>query len=56
MKSSYAERVSALPQLGEPFTALYQSFWSLESVPASTLELCRLRLAVHTGDLDEGLP
>ena len=49
MKSSYAERVSALPQLGEPFAALYQSFWSLESVPASTLELCRLRLAQLLG-------
>lgn len=49
MKTPYAERVSALPQLGEPFASLYASFWALESVPAATLELCRLRLAQLLG-------
>ena len=46
---SYHEAASELPELGDPFAALYRSFWSLDSVPASTLELCRIRLAQLLG-------
>ncbi len=48
-KASYGEVVEALPEIGRQFAALYRSFWSLESVPAETLELCRLRLAQLLG-------
>ena len=44
-KANYAEAVEGLPEIGRHFAALYRSFWSLESVSAETLELCRLRLA-----------
>ncbi len=48
----YADVAAALPQIGRPFADLYRSFWSLQSVPAPTLELCRLRLAqLHGSDL-----
>ncbi len=41
----YADAVACVPEIGRSFAALYRSFWSLKSVPAPTLELCRLRLA-----------
>ena len=41
----YAARVAAVPAIGRHFARLYRSFWSLESLPVTTLELCRLRLA-----------
>ena len=48
----YADVAASLPQIGRPFADLYRAFWSLESVPAPTLELCRLRLAqLHGSDL-----
>lgn len=34
-----------LPALAGSFAPLYQSLWTQPHVPASTLELCRLRLA-----------
>ena len=42
-------QVARLEPLARPFMALYQSFWQLESIPAQTLELCRLRQAVLLG-------
>lgn len=42
---SYAAATASLADIARPFAALYQSFWSLDSIPAQTLELCRLRLA-----------
>lgn len=45
----YAEATASLPDIARRFAALYRAFWSLESVPASTLELCRLRLAQLLG-------
>lgn len=48
-KGNYAEAVEGLPEIGRHFAALYRSFWSLESLPAETLELCRLRLAQLLG-------
>lgn len=48
-KLNYAEAVEGLPEIGRHFAALYQSFWTLESLPAETLELCRLRLAQLLG-------
>ena len=44
-QASFAASIADLPEVGEHFLALYRSFWSLESLPAETLELCRLRLA-----------
>ncbi len=41
----YAAASAELPDIARHFAALYRSFWSLESVPAQTLELCRLRQA-----------
>jgi alkylhydroperoxidase family enzyme len=41
----YAARAASVPEIGRHFARLYRSFWSLESLPAATLELCRLRLA-----------
>jgi hypothetical protein len=41
----YAAQVAPVPEIGRHFARLYRSFWSLESLPATTLELCRLRLA-----------
>jgi hypothetical protein len=42
-----------LPVIGDLFQALYASFWQLPQLPATTLELCRLRLAqLHNSDLD----
>jgi alkylhydroperoxidase family enzyme len=50
--SRYAEVAARLPRIGRPFADLYRSFWTLQSVPPSTLELCRLRLAqLHGSDL-----
>ena len=43
--ASFAAATSELPAIARPLAALYRSFWSLESVPAETLELCRLRVA-----------
>ena len=34
-----------LPGIGDRFLRLYDSFWALPHLPASVLELCRLRLA-----------
>ncbi len=48
-KANYGEVVEVLPEIGRQFAALYRSFWSLESLPAETLELCRLRLAQLLG-------
>ena len=47
--SSFAAATSELPSIAAPLAALYRSFWSLESVPAVTLELCRLRVAQLLG-------
>ncbi|MEH6585740.1 MAG: hypothetical protein V7720_04230 [Halioglobus sp.] len=44
-QATFATSISDLPEVGQHFLALYRSFWSLESLPAETLELCRLRLA-----------
>ena len=44
-QATFAGSIADLPEVGQPFLALYRSFWSLESLPAETLELCRLRLA-----------
>lgn len=42
-----------LPELAEPFDQLYRSLWQLPQLPASTLELCRLRLALlHRCDVE----
>ena len=41
----YATASAELPEIASHFAALYRSFWSLGSVPAPTLELCRLRQA-----------
>lgn len=39
----------SLAEIAQPFAALYRAFWSLESLPAQTLELCRLRQAQLLG-------
>jgi hypothetical protein len=44
-KRDYAAASNAAPDISRHFAALYRSFWSLASVPAPTLELCRLRQA-----------
>ena len=45
--------MSQLPGIGDRFQALYASFWQLPQLPATTLELCRLRIAqLHNSDLD----
>ncbi len=46
---NYRDAVADLPEIGSRFADLYRSFWSLASVPASTLELCRLRQAQLLG-------
>lgn len=35
-----------VPGIAEPFEALYASFWTQTHLPAQSLELCRLRLAL----------
>lgn len=45
--------MSQLPEIGDLFQALYASFWQLPQLPATTLELCRLRMAqLHRSALD----
>jgi len=45
--------MSQLPVIGDLFQALYTSFWQLPQLPATTLELCRLRIAqLHRSELD----
>jgi len=45
--------MGTLPEIGERFAALYDSFWQLPHLPAETLELCRLRLAqLHGSNQD----
>jgi alkylhydroperoxidase family enzyme len=45
--------MNQLPGIGDRFQALYASFWKLPQLPATTLELCRLRIAqLHNSDLD----
>lgn len=45
--------MSQLPEIGDLFQALYASFWQLPQLPATTLELCRLRIAqLHRSELD----
>lgn len=39
--------------LAEHFSAFYQQFWQLSQIPATSLELCRLRLAqLHSSDAE----
>ncbi|MEZ5572543.1 MAG: hypothetical protein R3E64_11025 [Halioglobus sp.] len=43
----------ALPEIATRFEQLYQSLWTQPHIPASTLELCRLRLAqLHRCDVE----
>jgi alkylhydroperoxidase family enzyme len=45
--------ISTLPEIAEPFFALYRSLWNQPHLPVETLELCRLRLAqLHRCDLE----
>ena len=51
--SDRQELMSQLPGIGDRFQALYASFWQLPQLPATTLELCRLRIAqLHKSELD----
>lgn len=38
-------KIQTLPAIGQGFLNLYDSLWTLPSLPASTLECCRRRLA-----------
>ena len=43
--------IEMAPTLASAYQAFYDSFWQLTSVPASVLELCRLRVAqLHHSD------
>ncbi|TDG13381.1 hypothetical protein E2F43_07515 [Seongchinamella unica] len=46
---TYARATRSLAEIAQPFAALYRAFWTLESLPAETLELCRLRQAQLLG-------
>ena len=48
--NAYSEVVDTLPGIGQKLGAAYRALWTLESVPAETLELCRLRLAQQGHD------
>ncbi len=37
--------LAELPVIGDKFDPFYNSFWELPQLPASVLELCRLRIA-----------
>jgi hypothetical protein len=37
--------LAAMPELAERYAELYAQLWALPHIPASSLELCRLRLA-----------
>ncbi|MCX2980934.1 hypothetical protein EYC98_08660 [Halieaceae bacterium IMCC14734] len=37
--------LAAMPELAASYTQLYAQLWTLPQLPASSLELCRLRLA-----------
>lgn len=52
--SSTRDDIIALaPDLAQEYQAFYRSFWQLSSLPASTLELCRLRIAqLHQSDTE----
>jgi alkylhydroperoxidase family enzyme len=42
-----------VPDTAKLFNAFYNSFWHLSQIPATTLEVCRLRLAqLHRSELE----
>ncbi|MEH6551462.1 MAG: hypothetical protein V7711_18790 [Pseudomonadales bacterium] len=45
--------IQELPIIGNNFEQFYDSIWSISQLPATTLELCRLRLAqLHNSEVD----
>ena len=45
--------MAILPDLASRFDCLYERLWQLPQIPATTLELCRLRLAqLHGSEAD----
>lgn len=47
------EVLATLPEYQTSFDALYKALWTLPQMPASVLELCRLRLAqLHDSDTE----
>ncbi|MAC33842.1 MAG: hypothetical protein CME38_09615 [Haliea sp.] len=54
--SSREAIMARLPQLGEPFLAMYENLWEQPHVPGPVLELCRLRMAqLHRSEGDQNL-
>lgn len=48
---SRAELLAVTPEYGALFNNLYNQLWRLPQIPATTLELCRLRIAqLHRND------